>query len=459
MIGWGTVVLGTVLAFIVTNHSSLNPSSAHFFVIFSMALILWIFRLVPESIPAFFIITTTMMFNMHPQHIILSGFISDSFYTTLSLFAIGFVLIKSRLFYRFSLFILYYLPPNHSLLQKTLFGIGALMTPIISVQSARVTLITPLLNDIITCSKINPRSDSANALASAAFNGCILLSTIFLTGKSSNAILLTMLTDHHAAQTTWSNWLLAASFPGLLLIGCFFLMQSLFFKQKSPITINKLHIKRESLELKQCSYEEWGALLSIITLLSGLIFSTWYDCSKLWTCLAVFFVLLFTGAMETREIKTGINWTFLFYLGAIIGIMRYIQNIGIDLWLGQHLNWLIALTHHNVMFLIIGLYLISWISGLLLGTMTAPALLFTVVLPITQQFGFNCWVAAFIILMATEAWIFPYQSNYYLCFEELLKKGNQVHLKPLLYLNASMALLRLFILLASIPFWQWVGLI
>ena len=451
--GWITTFICTLVMHIIVQNTQLNATFAHFLVIFSAALGMWVFRLVPESIPAVFIILTTLFFNFNPQHIILSGFMSDSFFLTLSLFGISCVLIKSQLFYRFSLFLLYRLPPSQSLLQKTLFAIGALMTPVISVQSARVTLMAPLLDDLVTSSKINPRSTSANALACAGFNGCILLSTIFLTGKSSNSVLYAMLSQHNMRHFSWFDWFFAASFPGALLTGLYFIVQSRFFKMNHSVSINKFRLKKELISLGTITIEEWAAIIGISTLLFGLFLTSWHHIPGFLICSAVFFVLFLTGAMEIHEFKTGINWSFLFYLGAIVGIMRYIQNIGIDLWLGNRLGWITDFADGNIVLIIVSIYLISWFCGLILGTMTAPALLFTVIVPVTQKAGINSWLVAFIILMATEAWIFPYQSNYFLCFEELVNKKKNFQLKSLLRFNTFLAFLKLGILLSSIPFW------
>lgn len=459
IIGWSTAVITAMIIQLLLLHSSLNTNSSHFIVIFSAALVMWIFRLVPESVPAIFIILSTFFLNINPQQIILSGFVSDSFFLTLSFLGIGSVVIKSRLFYRLALYLIYYLPPKQTLLQKTLFGIGALMTPIISVQSARLTLMAPLLDDILTSSRIDPRSTSANALACAAFNGCILLSTIFLTGKSSNSVLYSMLSQQNTGQFSWLNWLFAASFPGLLLIGLFFIIQLKFFKVQNSLNINKFRLKKEIRSLGSITIDECAALLGTATLLIGLLCSSWQHIPGIGICLSVFFVLLFTGAMEYRELKTNINWTFLFYMGAIIGIMRYIQTIGIDLWLGTHLLWISDISNGSIILFISCIYLISWLCGLVLGTMTAPALLLTVLLPITQKTGVSSWLVAFIILMATEAWVFPYQSNYYLCFEELLNKKKNFLLKPLLRFNSLFAVLKLGILIASIPFWRWLEIL
>jgi DASS family divalent anion:Na+ symporter len=344
-------------------------------------------------------------------------------------------------------------------LQKVLFGLGVVMTPVISVQSSRVALMAPLLDDILTSGKISPRSPSANALASAAFNGCILLSTIFLTGKSSNSILYAMLSEQTSGQSSWFQWLLAASFPGVLLTSLFFIMQRAFFNHHDVLKINKFRLRKERVSLGKLSFEEWAAMGSILTLLVGLFLSSSVHRSSMWACLSVFFVLLATGALSKQEFRTQINWTFLFYLGAIIGIMRYIQTIGVDLWLAQHLTWMVGFADGNAALFLSSVYLVSWLCGLVLGTMTAPALLFTVLLPIAQQASVSGWLVAFVILVATEAWVFPYQSTYYLCFENLLKKKQNFLLKPLLQLNTWLVLFKLGIILASIPFWRWLGIL
>lgn len=420
---------------------------------------MWIFRLVPESMPAMFVIIAAMVLNFSPQGIIWSGFGSDSLFLALSLFGIGCVLIKSRFFYRLATLMLYYLPSSHSVLQKMLFATGAVMTPVISVQSSRVALMAPLLDDLLLSGGIAPQSPAANALASAAFNGCILLSTVFLTGKSSNAILFAMLSEQGGTSSSWFQWLLAASFPGALLVALFFAMQRSLFNQKNTLNINKFRLKRELRALGSFSFEERAALTGLATLIAGLAFASWLHLSNFWICLVVFFVLFSSGSLSLREFRRRINWTFLFYMGGIIGIMRYIQSIGVDQWLAKNLYWINEVADGNIALFILCVYIVSWLCGFIFGTMTAPAILFTLFLPIANQAGVNGWLIAFVILMATEAWVFPYQSSYYLCFEEMLNKNRNFKLNSVMYINIWLTLGKLGVILASIPFWRWSGII
>ncbi|WP_203109490.1 SLC13 family permease [Legionella bononiensis] len=459
VLGWLMTILCSLVVFHITQNYAISLAYSKFTIILVAALVMWIFRLVPEYIPSLLIMIATILLNIAPSTIILSGFNSDSFYFAVSVFSIGALLTKSRLFYRLSLILLIKLPFKQAVLQKCLFFLGALMTPMMSVQSSRVALIAPLLNDIMESSRIKPRSSSANALANSAFNGCILLSTIFLTGKSSNFIIYGLLSEQHQWQGNWFSWLWLASFPGLMLVAVFFILQSLLFKPNNTLNINRYKLKKELCSMGKTTLIEHVAIISFIVFFAGTILSTWFNISGLWTCLILFIILYVTGALTSKELQNNINWGFLFYFGAIIGVMRTIQSIGVDLWLIHHFQWLTHLAQSNVACFITLIYAISWVGGLILGTMIAPAILFTAIIPFALQSPVCNWIIAFVILLATEAWIFPYQSSYFLCFEELLKRNNNFLLKPLLKLNAWFTFLKLFVILASIPFWYSLGVL
>lgn len=459
VIGWLSALILPALLFQALKFSSLNWACVNFIVIFSAALIMWIFRLVPEYAPAVFVILATILLGLAPQPVLLSGFGSDSFFLALSVFGIGTVIIKSRLFYRLSLLILNHLPRNSLLLQMSIFGIGALMTPLMTAQSARVSLIAPLLEDMRKTAGFLPKSKSANALACAAFNGSVLLSVIFLTGKSSNFVLYGMLSEQAQWQYSWLNWLLAAAAPGAFLVLAFFIILIVTFRNKEPMKVNLFTIKRELYRLGRLSTNEWAAITSIFVLLLGLSLSSWHQIPTAWISFAIFFVLLTSGIINKYDFKNGINWPFLFYLAAIIGIMRCVQEIGIDSWIIDNFSLLTNFAEGEVIGFIIVIYIVSWLGGFLFGTMAAPALLFTVFLPIAHHAALSSWLVAFIILMATEAWIFPYQSSYYLCYEEALDQNQHYDLKPTLKINALFAFLRLGAILASIPIWQMMGVL
>lgn len=439
--------------------STLSWAGVNFVVIFSAALVMWIFRLVPEYAPAVFLILGTILLGLAPQSVVLSGYSSDSFFLALSVFGIGAVIVKSRLFYRISLLLLNHLPKNKALLQTSLFCIGALLTPVITAQSARVSLMAPLVEDMRRTAGLLPNGTATNALASSAFLGTILFSVIFLTGKSSNIVLFGMLPEQSQWQFGWLPWLQYAGLTGVILVVGFILTQAFFYRNNEALHLDRSSIKKELRLLGPIHLYEWAAILSVIVLLLGLLSSSWHHIPAAWISFVIFFILMTTGIMNKQDFKSGINWPFLFYLGAIIGIMRCVQVIGLDLWLAEYLTPMSGLADNNL-YLFLGLiYALSWLGGFLFGTMAAPALMFAIFLPVSQQAAISAWLTAFVILMATESWIFPYQSSYYLCYEEWGLDYRSFRLRRLVMQNAIFSVWRLIAILCSLPFWQWVGLI
>ncbi|KTC84651.1 MULTISPECIES: SLC13 family permease [Legionella] len=459
VVGWLTALILPALLAYFLRETTMNWACTNFVVIFSAALVMWIFRLLPEYVPAVFVILATMLLGLAQQTVLLSGFGSDSFFLALGVFGIGAVLVKSRLFYRLSLLILNHLPRNKFLLQIVLFFIGVLLTPVMTAQSARVSLIAPLLENMRKTAGLSPRSIAANSLACSAFNGCILLSVMFLTGKSSNFVLFGMLPEQAQWQYGWMNWLIVSSVPGALLVISFFVLLLIQFRSHDSLIVNSLEIRRELDLMGSLTVHEWAAILSIVALILGLAFSSLHQIPSAWVSFAIFFILLTSGVLNKEDFKNGINWPFLFYLGAIIGIMRCVQEIGIEAWIINYLSWLGDIAYHQQILFIVLVYLISWLGGLLFGTMAAPALMFTLLMPVAQQAMVNAWLVAFIILMATEAWVFPYQSSYYLCFEEWAKESQAYDLRKTLSVNACFSVLRLLAILLSIPFWQRIGVL
>jgi divalent anion:Na+ symporter, DASS family len=456
---WGCALIIPAMIMYLLHFSSLNWACTNFIVIFSAALVMWVFRLVPEYAPAVFVILATMLLGLAPQPILLSGFMSDSFFLALSIFGLGAVIVKSKIFYRVALIILNKLPKRLFLLQAVVFSIGALLTPIMTAQSSRVALIAPLLDDISQSAGLRARSRAANSLAVCAFNGAILLSVIFLTGKSSNFVLFGMLSEQTQWQFNWLNWFLASSVPGLMMIVVFFIIIQFQFKTKSKLRVDLALIQAELSQLGAVTKEEWAVIISVTVLVFGLITSSIHQIPVAWFSFAIFFVFLTTGILTKSDFKNRINWPFLFYLGAIIGIMRCVQVIGIDTWIVTYLSFLSDIADDSVNSFIIMVYLISWLGGLLFGTAAAPALLFTILLPIAQHALISSWLVAFIILMATEAWLFPYQSSYYLCFEEIIHEKRHYSMAPLLKLNAYFSVIRLLVIIACIPFWHSLGIL
>ena len=97
---------GVILTLYLHQSMALNFAKASFAVTLLAALLMWILRLVPEYIPALILILASIFLHIAPENITLSGYSSNSFFLATSVFAVGAIITKSRLFYRLSLILL-----------------------------------------------------------------------------------------------------------------------------------------------------------------------------------------------------------------------------------------------------------------------------------------------------------------------------------------------------------------
>ena len=452
IVGWLLACAVPAVIFQCTHHL-LNWDEARFITIFSSALILWIFRLVPEFVPVLLILSGSLILGLAPDTTILSGFTSSGFFMALSIFGLGAVLIDSGLFNRITLIFLKYLPRRLSYLQGFVYLIGMLLSMVMTAQSARMNLIVPFSKNLGLISRL-PKKHFWG-LASYGYFGSILFSAMFLTGKSSNFVLYGMLPTQVQDNFTWIEWLNASAVCfGILFIGMFLILRGCY-RTTLKLSIKRSEFKHQLKTLGPMRIEEWVALIAVLMLIIGLATSAFHHIQISWLALGILFLLLNLGFLSKNSFTTQINWPFLIYLGGFIGIIQTARFIGLDDLMAEHLSWILKLKHFNDFFEIITLYGLGLVVSLLFGTSASPALLFSILLPLSHQLEMNPWLIAFVLLMATESWIFPYQSSYYLCFEELAAPMNRR--KTFFMANCASIALRLMALLSSIYYWRTLG--
>ncbi|MDY6983379.1 MAG: hypothetical protein SV422_09835, partial [Pseudomonadota bacterium] len=90
---------------------------------------------------------------------------------------------------------------------------------------------------------------------------------------------------------------------------------------------------------------------------------------------------------------------------------------------------------------------------------TAGVLVASVFLPLAALNGINAWVVGFALIIFSETWFLPAQCSYYVTMQDM-SGDKPVHDEALfLRLNAISMVFRLVALLASLPFFRYLGLI
>lgn len=463
LIGWiSTIVVPPFIYWFTSQIPELNENSRLFLSVFSITMLMWVFSLVPIFLPALFSVLVVLILGIVPTDIALSGFSSSGFFLALSVFAIELVLTISGLTYRLTLWALRFMPASNFGYNLSLTLIGTFLTPLIPSVNARISLISPILRDIIETLEFKKQGITSTNLSIAAFMGVSLFSAVFLTSKSLNLIIFSLLPSQVQSQFQWLPWLFASSVSFLVLFLGYMVLSYFWLCRHDGAQITQ-HSLTDRLPLQQkalgpMSSVEWIALIGIVLFLTGVMTSSIHKINPAWIGVGLLFMFVSLGALDTKHLQKEIDWPFLILVGAMVGITDSFSYLGIDKWVGLQLKWLGVYMQTDFELFILLLTGVIFVIRLALPINLAVMIVATMFFPLAEISGINPWIIAFIILTLGESWILPYQCSYYVQFQEFNQKEKLYDETLFLKFNALMNVVRLLSIYASLLLWKQMGI-
>lgn len=458
-IGWLAAFLVPILVYFFSNRGGMSWQQVNFLTVFSAAIVMWVFRLVPEYIPALFSIMAVIVMQLVPSEVVLRGYSSGSFFMAMSVFGIGTVLVNSGLTFRLAILILKYAPKTQFAYNISLLFVGFLLTPVLPSANGRVGLISPLLIDMVEVLGFRKKDQAATRLAASAFFGASLLSSVFLTSKSVNFVLFGMLSDQNKTLFNFGYWLYASLPAAFILIVGYLILSSLLFKSKETVHITPIKIDAQLEILGPLSSLEWLAMISVVTFIFGVATESLHKIQPPWIGLCILYILLALNMISKKQFRREIDWPFLIMLGGFVGMVKTMSHLGIDTWIAGHLSFMSTILNTNIYLFVIMLYFIIAVMRFMVPNSATVVLVASVMMPVAQASGINPWTVAFLTLLMSDAWFMEYQCSYYMLLQETTAKKGIFSTGPLNKLNLSINALRLVVALVIVHYWHYLGLI
>lgn len=458
IIGWLLTLIAPALVLYFGHGSGMESNTVYFLAIFSSTVVMWVFTLVDEYIPGIFALLATLAMGLVPTSVILSGLASDGFMLAMSVLGLAAVIASSGLSYRLLLLMLSRLPNTAFWQNSALLGIGFLLTPLIPSINGRVALASPFLSDMLEILHHKFKGASANQLAVSAFTGVTLLSGVFLSSKSVNFVIFGLLPTQIQDQFQWLDWVAAAAATGVVLVITYALLALVLLRGNAPAKLSSEQLALQLSLLGKLKQREWAAIIGVVLFMAGVVTSSFHKVASPWLGLAILFGMLLFGALNRREFREKIDWSFLMYLAGIVGITSAIDHLGLGQLIASRLPWLGEYMHTNFGLFVLLLSAVIFVIRLAVPISATIVVMATILMPVAVHYGVNPWVVGFIILILGEMWFFPYQSSYYLQFRQQSK--GRLYDEPLfLRFNALANLTKIAAIYASMPYWKTVGLL
>ncbi|GAD02093.1 SLC13 family permease [Agarivorans albus] len=461
IIGWLFAIITPLMIYwgLILSQQPLHQDAIYFASILGICSVMWIFRLLPDYVPGLFAVLSAVLLGITTSESAFSGFSSNSFFMALSILGLSAVIRSSGLSYRMLLHLLLIGPASKIWYNISFFSVGALLTPVVPTVNGRVTIVAPFLKDLLSGASKEAREQEGPRLKASLLFGASLLSPIFVSSKSVNFIVLGMLPQQVQQYFQWLDWLLAALVCGMVLLALYAVSLCWVYRNKQSLKLPKTTSLQQLKTLGSLNPAEWSSILGLIVLISALLFANIHRIEVAWVALAILFYLMMFGFLDPNQFRTKIDWSFLVFLGSLIGVVDIIHQVELDTWLTGKIYWLAAYMQESLALFVVLLAVIVSLIRLILPINATVIILATLLIPASIEVGVNPWVIGFLILFLSESFFWPFQASYYMQFLSLTTGIVSNDEAKLMKMNVLIYLFKLVAVYLSIPYWQSMGLI
>ncbi|MDP9359724.1 MAG: anion permease, partial [Chloroflexota bacterium] len=204
--------------------------------------------------------------------------------------------------------------------------------------------------------------------------------------------------------------------------------------------------------------DEWSALGVLCALLVGFATQALHGVDPAWIAVAAVVLLFLLGPLNEATFEQDVNVGFMLYIGVILSFGQVFAHVGLDRWLAEQLGGVTGLIGGSAIRCLVVVAVLAALVGLALRPSPIVLLLGVALFPTAASAGVQPWVVMFTLIVANNLWLYPqqnvlYQAAYFATGEQAFSHQQA---RPLAFAYAGFVLVAL---LASIPYWRWLGLI
>ncbi len=421
------------------------------------AAILFATEALAEEVIALALVASWVVTGLVAPRVALDGFASQPWVLVLAVLAVGVAVGNTGLMYRVALAALGRRPAGFASRCVTLALVGTAVTPTLPNATSRTALAAPMVREIAEALGFAPGGRAATGLALAALIGFGQMAGLFLTGSSVGLLVHGLLPDAIRIEFGFARWFIAA-LPLHLLLFAGGLLGVVWLYRPSGTAANpgdRLALQRAVLGPMRS--DEKLCLAVLIGLIAGFLSEPWHGINGAWLGVGALVVLALGRALDTTMVRTGVNWPFLLFFGAISSLATVFTTLGIDTWLGARLAGLIQSMALGSLSFCLALAVVGFCLSFIVRWQAAAPLLTLVALPAAAAAQVHPFLVALVALVSTQVWFLPYQSTVYLAlYHGSGECFSHAHARALAWLWGGLVLAAIAL---SMPVWRLMGLV
>jgi DASS family divalent anion:Na+ symporter len=420
--------------------------------VLASAVMLWIFSAVAPYVAGLLIVMVCVTLGIVPTTVVLSGFASNGFFLALSMFCLGAVIIESGVIDRAFLMLMKLGPRSAVFQDLAALAAGFILTLVIASTQDRARVLAPLALESAQRLGYETGSRDTTRLLLSTFAGVAMFAPMFLTGAPLNLMLYGILPEQVQDGTTGLRWIVTTLPAAGVLLAMFLLAYRFMFGRAAKPRDARRTIDEQLALLGPVRAKEWLAVGGVVLFLGGVATVSATKIDHRLLALTVVCGYLVLGTLGKDQLNLRIDWSTLILLGTVIGLVATILAVDLHTAIGVRLVWLGDVIRFRPR-----LFVAMLAGSVVFGGLCIPragALIALITVPLAMFNGMNPWVVIFTILLMSDTWIFPYQSEGYRTFRDVVRSIGPFDDRLFLRFNAVMAAARVIALAASVVYWE-----
>jgi anion transporter len=441
----------------MTPPDGLSPAGWQALLTVVAAAILFATEALAEEVIALALVASWVVTGLVAPRVALDGFASQPWMLVLAVLAVGVAVGNTGLMYRVALAALGRRPAGFASRCITLGLVGTAVTPTLPNATSRTALAAPMVREIAEALGFEPGGRAATGLALAALIGFGQMAGLFLTGSSVGLLVHGLLPDAVRGEFGFAGWFIAA-LPLHLLLFAGGLSAVVWLYRPTTAAENpgdRLALQRAVLGPMRA--DEKLCLAVLVGLIAGFLTEPWHGINGAWLGVGALVALALGRALDTTMVRTGVNWPFLLFFGAISSLATVFNTLGVGTWLGARLAGLIQSMALGSLSFCLLLALVGFCLSFIVRWQAAAPLLTLVALPAAGAAQVHPFLVALVALVSTQVWFLPYQSTVYLAlYHGSGECFSHRHARALAWLWGLLVLVSIAL---SVPVWRMMGLV
>lgn len=447
----------------------------------------WVAEVLPDYAVGLVMAVLFVVWAGVPIEIAFGAFASSMWWLLVAAFCLAHGMRASGLMRRMSLGVLRLFPQTFRAQAAGLMAAGMLVGPFVPSLSAKAAMLEPMALSISDEMGYERKKRQANGLFLATLVGIRNCAPAVLSASFLGYVVLGLLPGSVQAQFDMAHWLFAA-LPWLVIVTVLNYValivryapkeertsafrsrgarvgesepSSQFGDTQGEAALASGASKRGHVEdLGPMSAGEKSVL--VIMVVTGLMWFTerWHGIPAFAVALVAVVAMTACGQLKKEDVRSGIAWDMILFVGLVLGLSPSFEYVGADVWVAQICEPVLVMVAGNPYAIVVGIAIVTVALRFIVVSETAFINLFmAVAVPLAGMLGVSPWVIGFCVYAMVNPWFVGYQNPIYLAAVGSVGGRMTDHSEMARYCGIYLGIC-LIALLASVPYWRWLGLV